>query len=337
MGVTYYELCDRYNVSIDENTYSCVMLNDEINITQGLEENIYAEMPEETETDYEKADKTDRKINQAYIIVNKHTGEITALTKNVEIVQQGISDTYTIEQVNTLLQTAESGLLNTFSTSGGGNLLRNTAPYFMTSSNEAEYWTGNVKQINEEKSTSGYAMSIQSGILTQSVNLVNDVYSLSFKYKRNNNASTCQVRYNGRSIDLNEDRGEIHTSGEITTGQMIIEIEANANDNFEIYDLMLKRGNEGEENMLVWTQNANESISDTVQISKGITAISSATDTKATMDSQGFIVRNKTTNVPVMEATRSGGKFLDLTSTGSSNISGLIIKKHDRQVWVTGG
>ena len=36
----------------------CVF-NDEILVTQGLEENIYTEMPEETETDYKKADKED--------------------------------------------------------------------------------------------------------------------------------------------------------------------------------------------------------------------------------------------------------------------------------------
>ena len=33
-------------------------------------------MPEETQTDYTKADKTDRKINQAYIIVNKQEQKI---------------------------------------------------------------------------------------------------------------------------------------------------------------------------------------------------------------------------------------------------------------------
>ena len=37
-GITYYELCDRYNVQIGDNIYNCVMFNDEINITQGLEE-----------------------------------------------------------------------------------------------------------------------------------------------------------------------------------------------------------------------------------------------------------------------------------------------------------
>lgn len=83
-GITYYDLCDRYNVKIGENTYSCVMLNDEINITQGLEENVYTEMPKLTETDYTKADKTDRKINQTYLIVDKQNQEITALASKTD-------------------------------------------------------------------------------------------------------------------------------------------------------------------------------------------------------------------------------------------------------------
>ena len=78
IGITYYNLCDRYNVKIGNEFYSCVMFNDEINVTQGLEENVYTELPEETETDYTKADKTDRKINQAYIVIDKQNQEIEA-------------------------------------------------------------------------------------------------------------------------------------------------------------------------------------------------------------------------------------------------------------------
>ena len=83
-GICYYELLDRYNVQIGDNTYSCIMLNDEINITQGLEENISTEMPEETQTDYTKADKTDRKINQTYLIVDKQNQQITSVVSQVD-------------------------------------------------------------------------------------------------------------------------------------------------------------------------------------------------------------------------------------------------------------
>lgn len=92
-GITYLELCDRYNVSIDNKIYSCVMFNDEINITQGLVETIYTDMPEEAETDYTKADKTDRKINRVSIIVDKQQQEIQALSKKVQDVSNTIIGT----------------------------------------------------------------------------------------------------------------------------------------------------------------------------------------------------------------------------------------------------
>lgn len=90
-GVCYYELLDKYNIKIGDNTYHCIMLNDEINITQGLEENIYTEMPEETETDYTKADKTDRKINQTYLIVDKQNQKIESVVENVDNIQSDIN------------------------------------------------------------------------------------------------------------------------------------------------------------------------------------------------------------------------------------------------------
>ena len=335
-GITYLELCDRYNVKIGDNTYSCVMLNDEIEITQGLVENIHTDMPEEAKTDYTKADKTDRRINETWIIVNKQEGNITSLTRKVETIETLQEDVYTKEQVNQLVQTAENGLINTFASSGGNNLLRNTAPWYMKSENTAEFWNGNLKQIVEPEATSGYAILTQNGTINQSVSLPTGTYSVSFKYKKLINASEGYVRYNGKTFNLTETSGEIHSSGEITNNQFVIEINSNSNDSFEIYDLILKHGSEGLENMLIWTQNANESRSDTVQISEGITTTSSISDTKATMDSAGFIVRNKTTGISVMEATKTGGKFLDLTSTGKSNLSGLLVQKVGSKICING-
>ena len=130
-GITYYDLCDRYNVKIGNNTYSCVMFNDEIEITQGLVENIHTDMPEETQTDYTKADKTDRKINTAYIIVDKQQQEITSLTHQTQTIQDNLNNNYyTISQTNTLVQTAEQGVTNTFSEAGGNNIFRNTGLWY---------------------------------------------------------------------------------------------------------------------------------------------------------------------------------------------------------------
>ena len=262
--------------------------------------------------------------------------EVRITTEQVGEVVETMGNSYTKEQINELIQNAESGLTNTFTISGGNNLLRNTAPWYMENETKAEFWEGNIKQITEQEAVSGYAILTQLGVASQSVALSNGNYSVSFKYKRLTEVAECSVRYNGKTFDLNENQGEIHSAGEITTGQFVIEIISSANDGFEIYDLILKHGTEGEENVLLWTQNANESRSDTVQISKGITAISNVNNTKATMDSEGFKVKNKTTGKSVMEATATGGLFFDIKSTGKSDLSGLLIRKVGTQIKING-
>lgn len=82
-GIMYYDLLDMYNIEIFGKTYNCLMLNDEQNITQGLEENIHTDRPETSETDYKKADVTDRKINQTYLIVDKQNQKIEGVISQI--------------------------------------------------------------------------------------------------------------------------------------------------------------------------------------------------------------------------------------------------------------
>ena len=86
-GIGYYNLCDRYSVTIGGSTYSCVMLNDEFLVTQGLEENIYTDIPQIAETDYKYTDSTDKRINQTTLIVNKQNQTIEALVEQVQPIQ----------------------------------------------------------------------------------------------------------------------------------------------------------------------------------------------------------------------------------------------------------
>ena len=117
-GICYYNLCDRYNVTVGENIYSCVMFNDEVNVTQGLEEHIYTDLPKETETDYRKADTTDRKINQAYIMVDKQNQVIQSL------INQSVYISNTINGVGSVtLENAYEGRLYELSIKGQMSLL----------------------------------------------------------------------------------------------------------------------------------------------------------------------------------------------------------------------
>lgn len=116
-GICYYDLCDRYSVKIGENIYSCVMFNDEVLITQGLEENIFTEKPEETTTDYTKADKTDRKINQVSLIVDKQNQKIESIASrvvNVSNIVKGVG--------SLILENAYEGFLHKLSIKGSISL-----------------------------------------------------------------------------------------------------------------------------------------------------------------------------------------------------------------------
>lgn len=93
-GIMYYDLCDRYFAHIGDNDYSCVMLNDEALVTQGLQENIHTDMPVVSVTQYDKADKTDRKINQTYLIVDKQNGEIEGLVSKTNTMDTTINNNY---------------------------------------------------------------------------------------------------------------------------------------------------------------------------------------------------------------------------------------------------
>lgn len=89
-GIAYLDLCDRYNIKVFDNIYSCIMFNDEMKVTQGLEEDIHTDMPEETETDYTKANKTDRRINNVSLIVDKQGQRIDALAEKVQDISNTI-------------------------------------------------------------------------------------------------------------------------------------------------------------------------------------------------------------------------------------------------------
>lgn len=145
-GILYYDVGDLYDVKIGENVYRCLMLNDEINVTTGIEERIYTDLPEQSQTDYSKADKTDRRINQTYLIIDKQNQIIESKVGKDEIISKinqtpeaitinanklGISanDVLNILAGNTLNLTSKNISItsNNFSVDASGNATMNNA------------------------------------------------------------------------------------------------------------------------------------------------------------------------------------------------------------------
>ena len=320
-GICYYELLDRYNVQIGDNTYSCIMLNDEINITQGLEENVFTEMPEETKTDYTKADKTDRKVNQTYIIANKQKSEIELVTREINSVKNDLSNNYyNIEQSNVLFQNATDGLMNTLSQIGGNNLLRNTF-FYEYENGLLTYWSGPQKVIEKYESESRNALSLQNGTIKQSVSLTNKKYCFSFKYIKLSEVANAKFIINGNEIILDgsvDSENSIEYVIDLKTDSITIEFNCDTNDGFLVYEPMLNEG----ESASLFTQNTSESISDTVNIGKGVEVLASNIKNKTRIDADGLRGINTETNELTFYQTTDGiyGKELETESIRSGNL-----------------
>ena len=352
-GITYYDLCDMYNIQIGNNTYKCLMLNDEINVTQGLEENIFTETLEQSETDYVKADKTDRKVNQTYIIANKQEGRITALTSRTDTLEGEMRDRYTITQVNELIQTAETGLTNTFSEAGGNNIFRNTGLWFSATTSEAtlfpsdevypspelfmgnkvayEFWSGEVKRISNDKAVNMTSMLLMNDILSQEQIVPNGRYTISFKYKKLIQLANVQVKINDITTELtNITDTEFETQIEVSSQHINIQFIADVDECCEIYDLMVNTGDV----KLSYSQNQNETTTDTVNISKGITITSSDTDTIFKANSDGIRTLDRSGN-ELTKFTDIGMTTKKMTVEDTSQVVGILFQEVGDQTWLT--
>lgn len=345
-GITYYDLYDMYNVKIGENIYPCLMLNDEILVTQGLEENIFTELPDGAKTDYTKADKTDIKVNQTYIIADKQKGEIEALTNRVTTVEDKTGNTYTIEQTNQLIQNAQNGLTNIFKQSGGNNIFRNTGLWFENTGEEAqqnpyEFWIGNAKRQSNFEASSRNSIIIQEGTFEQDEEVGNGTYTVSFSYKKLIELANTKVIINDTEYELAElEKTEFYTGKKNNDGEYIInplEVTANhitikfvsdTDNSLELWDLMVNKGSE----KVVWTQNENETTTDTVNISKGITITSSELDVQFKANADGIRTLDKNGN-KLTDFTDKGMTTKEATIENEATVVGILRQRVGNQVW----
>ena len=345
-GIGYYNLCDKYNISItkyDESTeeettniYSCIMFNDEFSVVQGdVSENIHTDIPKTTETEYKYADTTDKRINRATLIVDKQNQEIIA---RIETVEEDLEKNYsTTSQINEMVINNTDGIKNTLIKAGGNNLIRNSALLFRDTEGNYEYWNGNIERGNADTdeviSETGTTILTQSVSASQSISVVPDTYTLSFKYKRKSLVSNINFSVNQQPLTFeDESDGEIVYTFKNDNNNVTIEFNSTVDNGYVIYDLMLNKG----DTALDYSQNANETTTDTVKIGKGI-AVTSDGDTLTRIDSDGFRVLNKNDETDILlRATDTGTDTKTLEVREWAEISGLRFQKTNDQTWVTG-
>ena len=290
------------------------------------------------------------RVNRTEIMVDKANGEITSITSRTKYLED---NTYTIEQTNQLIQTAENGLINTFSEAGGNNILRNTGLWFSATTSEQtifpsndlfpsgelftgnkvvyEFWEGNVSKKENDKAVNMVSLNLLAGYLSQEQKIPNGYYVVSFKYKKTNALANSKVKINDIEYPL--------TSAEDTDFTQIIEVSSqhiniqfytDIDESCEIYDLMVNAG----QTKLAYSQNQNETTTDTVKIGQGITITSSNTDTTFKANADGIRTIDKSGN-ELTKFTDVGMTTKRMIVDDDSQIVGTLWQEVGGQTWIT--
>ena len=260
-------------------------------------------------------------MKKTEISVDKQKSEIELVTREINSVKNNLSNNYyNIEQSNVLIQNATDGLMNTLSQVGGNNLLRNTF-FYEYENGLLTYWSGPQKVVPKYESKSRNALSLQNGTIKQSVNLTNKKYCCSFKYIKLSEVANAKFIINGKEhvLDGNVDyEKKFEIVEDLKTDSITIEFVCDTNDGFLIYEPMLNEG----ESASLFTQNTSESISDTVNIGKGVEVLASNIKNKTRMDADGLRGINTETNELTFYQTTEGlyGKEVETESMRSGNL-----------------
>ena len=279
--------------------------------------------------------------------IDELNAQIILQAENTQMVREEIASLnntinenfYPKSTVDQLILNAETGVTNTFSEAGGNNILRNTnfsAKEVLEQGQQYEYWYGSVAKNINTNAVNGYSINLQNGSLYQTQNVANGVYTLSFMYKKLNPLATCKVKINDEEYALTEtSRYTLFQTGLgninsiiISSNSVKVEFISDIANACEIYDIMLNIGSI----KLAYSQNANETITDTVNISKGITITSSASDVKFTANNDG--IRTKTLQGDIItEFTYQGMTTKEATIQNQAEIVGILRQKVGDQVW----
>ena len=284
-----------------------------------------------------------KSLSQSLIEVNETiTQTKSEFTKTDDEIKASIEQTKTdldtlnntiINQQSTIesLQTTIDGLRNQIRISGGGNWIRNSVGFFGN-----EYWEGTVVpytdtdvQLNNEARS---AIQLQNGTIAQEVlHLKNAMYDISFNYKKLKPLATGKVIINDEEIELDSTSWTtVERILDIKDNYFRIEFTSDTAESFLISDLILIIGVEKQ----AWTQNNNETTTDTVQIGQGIQVESSATNTYTRIDSDGNRTFNRTTGEVVSEFTDKGTETENIVVRSTSNLGGLLVQAIGDQVWL---
>ena len=321
----------------DNQTVISYLLNDTLTFDGGLsqksewnyedseeDESNPSDLGEVLKQTYARVDKANKQVNILVSQVETNKSNISSLQLNTESISATVESLEAttnsqVETINNLVLKAD-GITNTLDNRGGNNLLRNS--YFYEYENGLlTYWSGPQKVIEKYESKSRNALSLQNGTIKQSVSLTNKKYCCSFKYIKLSEVANAKFIINGKEYVLDgsvDSEGSFEVVEDLKTDSITIEFNCDTNDGFLVYEPMLNEG----ESASLFTQNTSESISDTVNIGKGVEVLASNIKNKTRIDADGLRGINTETNELTFYQTTDGiyGKELETESIRSGNL-----------------
>lgn len=283
-----------------------------------------------------RINEVDGKISQLVQETTEYEEKLSHHEQTIDNITSTVANKDEVkQQINELKQSIE-GTTNTFINAGGNNIFYYNLDYWENEEDEnlgiAKYSHTDVKH----NTVSNLSYITKNGSATQTQVVKNGTYSISFLYKKLTELATGyieinEVQYNLDAENINDWKEKIYTI-EVTSNTINIKIVTDTDDSFIIADLMVAKGNE----KVVWSQNPNETITDTVSIGKGIKVESSTSNTYTRIDADGNRTFNGTTYERVAEMTDKGVYSKELEVENEAKINNLFIQKVGNQTWLTG-
>lgn len=227
-GIGYLEVGDLYEFKLSETqaiksglyksglfkaqsnksgSVKCILLNDEIDLSGGLIETIYADEPDESVTNYRTSAPTDNSIKNAIITTNKNAGEIVLKAnsdgKIVQVELKGNANNGSVFNVdadninltaNDIINLIAGNSINLTSK----NITINSTNFNVdkdgnTTMNNATLTGGEIKSSNYVADTSGTKINLANGVID----------SKNFKVDNQGNTTCGNLTINGGKVNIN--------------------------------------------------------------------------------------------------------------------------------------
>lgn len=315
-GTNVIQVINETSAKVDKNAKLIELVNSEVNENSS------------------EISKIKQRTDSVEISIEKATTEINKTNENIE------NNYFDKKSVEILVANAESGITNTFSEAGGNNIFRNTnfsATDVLEEGQLFEFWYGNVVRKQNTDAANGYSIMLQNNTLYQEETIANGKYTISFYYKILNSLANVKVAINDKEYELkNTNSVELFQTGvddidpiNILDNHITLSFISDTDNAAEIYDIM---GNAGSVK-LAYSQNQNETVTDTVNIGKGISITSSNSKVKLIANHNEICIKNTQTNEKPFNFNENGGEAKNMVVKDEFQHSNLLDKKVDDQVW----